>query len=87
MSETTAKHEELGALATAKKVIQEATGGAAGQSYSQVSLMQVASSSDLANVETVRFIRTLAKKDKRTGTCTAGLAHVVGHSPRLCQWW
>merc|ERR1719436_1587892 len=40
---TKSRGEELKALATAKKVIKEATGGAAGQSYSfsQVSLLQV----------------------------------------------
>merc|ERR1719261_2136024 len=42
--------EELNALATAKKVIVESTGGAAAQSYSlsQVSLLQLSSSADLS---------------------------------------
>jgi len=61
---TKSRGEELNALATAKKVIQEATGGAASQSYSQVSFMQVSSGADLANVEAVRFIRDLARKTK-----------------------
>merc|ERR1719272_2279768 len=56
---TKSRGEELGALATAKKVIQESTGGAAGQSYS---FLQVTSGAELANVEAVRFIRNLARK-------------------------
>jgi len=58
---TKSRGEELGALATAKKVIQESTGGAAGQSYS---FLQVASGSDLANAEAVRFVRDLSRKSK-----------------------
>ena len=54
------------ALATAKKVIKEATGGAAGQSYSflQVDRMHVNSGADLAKFEAVRFVRDLARKSK-----------------------
>merc|ERR1719265_740630 len=66
---TKSRGEELKALATAKKVIKEATGGAAEQTYSfsQVSFLQVgrtkvASGADLAKVEVVRFIRSLARK-------------------------
>jgi hypothetical protein len=56
--------EELKALATAKKVIKDSTGGAAEQSYglNQVSFLQLASSADLAKFEAVRFIRDLARK-------------------------
>merc|ERR1719456_1532076 len=63
---TKSRGEELNALATAKKIIQEATGGAAEQSYSlvQVSFLQVASGADLAKFEAVRFIRDLARKSK-----------------------
>merc|ERR1719198_1488990 len=57
--ETKSRGEELNALATAKKVIKENTGGAAGQSYS---FMQVSSRSDLATVEAVRFVRNLSRK-------------------------
>merc|ERR1719353_1122993 len=62
--ETKSRGEELAALATAKKVIQEATGGAASQSYAQVSFMQMSSGSDLANVEAVRHVRDMARKMK-----------------------
>merc|ERR1719207_1478 len=63
---TKSRGEELNALATAKKIIAESTGGAAGQSYglNQLSFLQVASSADLAKVEAVRFIRDLARKTK-----------------------
>merc|ERR1719199_970252 len=40
---TKSRGEELNALAQAKKVIQESTGGAAGQSYAQVSFLQMSS--------------------------------------------
>jgi uncharacterized coiled-coil DUF342 family protein len=63
---TKSRGEELTALATAKKVIKEATGGAAGQTYSflQVERAKVASGADLAKFEAIRFIRDLARKSK-----------------------
>merc|ERR1719311_1604604 len=63
---TKSRGEELNALATAKKVIQESTGGAAGQSYglNQLSFLQMASGADLAKFEAVRFVRDLARKSK-----------------------
>jgi len=70
--------EELKALAQAKKVITEQTGGAASISYglAQVSFVQLvsrsglASGTDLANFEAVRLVRDLARKQ---------------HSPALAQ--
>jgi hypothetical protein len=61
---TKSRGEELNALATAKKIIKESTGGATEQSYgfNQVSFLQVKSSADLANAEAVRFVRDLARK-------------------------
>jgi len=61
--------EELGALAKAKKVIQETTGGAAGQTYlNQMSFVQLRaklhSGSDLKKFEAVRFVRDLAHKHR-----------------------
>jgi hypothetical protein len=63
---TKSRGEELNALATAKKIIKESTGGAAGQSYglNQMSFLQVASGADLAKFEAVRFVRDLARKSK-----------------------
>merc|ERR1719456_867811 len=70
--EMTSRGEELKALAEAKKIIIEATGGAASQTYSlaqtATSLLQSSSSSGTqsrvanANQEAVKFIRNLAHK-------------------------
>jgi len=63
-AETNSRGEELKALATAKKVLKEATG----TSLSQVSFLQVGGSmrlksgNDLAKLEAVRFVRGLAHK-------------------------
>jgi len=76
--ETKSRGEELNALATAKKVIKENTGGAAGQSYS---FMQVASSADLAGVEAVRFVRDLSRKTK--APALAQLASRMSSAMRL----
>jgi len=54
-----ARKEELGVIAEARKIIEEATGGAAGQSYS---FLQLDSRADLKNVEVVTIIKGLAKK-------------------------
>merc|ERR1719324_1633472 len=65
---TKSRGEELKALAEAKKVISEAIGGAESQTYGleQVSFLQIrsrlASGVDLANLEVVRLIRGLARK-------------------------
>merc|ERR1719269_516586 len=59
-AETKSRGEELKALATAKKVLQEAIGGAAAQTYSFVQVdshSKLATGTDLANFEAVRFIR------------------------------
>merc|ERR1719486_481715 len=63
-AETKSRGEELKALGTAKKVITEATSGAADQSYSflQVSRASLSSGVDLANFEAVRMVRDLAQK-------------------------
>merc|ERR1719182_310856 len=80
---TKSRGEELKALATAKKVIQETTGGAAGQSYgfSQLSFLQVSSSADLAKIEAVRFVRDLARKSK--APALAQLASRMASAMRL----
>merc|ERR1719261_608917 len=76
-AEAKSRGEELKALAMAKKVIQEATGGEGGAedltySLSQegsVSLLQVqrlSSGAELANFEALRFVRDLARKQHST---------------------
>jgi hypothetical protein len=67
-AETKSRGEELKALATAKKVIQEATGGADKLSYglTQISFLQrsrISSGAELARFEAVRLIRDLARKE------------------------
>jgi hypothetical protein len=64
-AETKSRGEELKALATAKKVIVEATSGAASQSYSFLQ-MHMSSSVDLAKLEAIRMVRDLAQKQKST---------------------
>merc|ERR1719480_653316 len=63
-AETKSRGEELEAIATAKKIIIEAVGGAA--SFIQVA-SKLSSGADLANFEAVRFVRDLARKQKSTG--------------------
>jgi len=67
-AETQSRAEELKAIATAKKIIQETTGGATGQSYSLVQEDEVSSflqvglktHSEQASFEAVRRIESLA---------------------------
>jgi len=63
-AETKSRGEELEALATAKKIIIEATGGAA--SFLQVSQKSMLTSGDLHKYEAVRLIRDLAHKQHST---------------------
>jgi hypothetical protein len=57
-TETTERAEELKALATAKKIIEEATEGAVAQTYSFLQVAEPAS----RGFEAVHFVRRLAKK-------------------------
>lgn len=59
-AEVTSRGEELKALAMAKKAVVENTAGAGGQTYS---LLQIATSADLAHFEAVRVVKDLAKKE------------------------
>jgi len=75
---TKSRGEELDALAQAKKVISETTGGAdsvvyglAQTSFLQISKAKLSTTTDLANYEVVRFVRDLARKE---------------HSPALAQF-
>merc|ERR1719401_1099691 len=64
-AETRSRGEELKALATAKKIILEATSGAAEQSYSFVQT-GLSTSAELAKFEAVNLVRNLAQKQKST---------------------
>merc|ERR1712113_287626 len=63
-AETKSRGEELKALAEAKKVIEEATGGAAlaQASFLQTDRSRLTSGADLAGLEVVRLVRDLARK-------------------------
>jgi len=63
-AETKSRGEELKALADAKKVIEEATGGAAlaQTSFLQTDRSRLTSGADLASFEVVHLIRDLARK-------------------------
>merc|ERR1719362_2685963 len=65
-AETKSRGEELKALGVAKKAITDNTEGAAKQSYGlgQVSLLQMSTGTDLANVEAVHYVRKFARKMK-----------------------
>merc|ERR1719198_2027841 len=54
-----ARAEELKVIATAKKILEESTGGAVSQSYS---LLQIKSNADLKNNEVVAAVKKLAKQ-------------------------
>jgi len=83
-AETQSRAEELKTLAKAKKIIAEATGGAAAQTYS---FMQLESSSrlttraDLANFEAVKFVQKLA--DDMKSAALAQLANRMNTAARL----
>merc|ERR1719310_1233270 len=80
---TKSRGEELKALAEAKKVIKETSGGAAEQTYglNQMSFLQLSSSADLSKEEAVRFIRDLARKSK--SPALAQLASRMSSAMRL----
>jgi peptidoglycan hydrolase CwlO-like protein len=59
-TETKSRGEELKALATAKKIVIEAT------SMAQTSFLQISTGSDLVSFEAVRYVRDLSKKQHST---------------------
>lgn len=67
---TTSRGEELKALATAKKVLNDTTGGAVSLTYSlsqeAASFLQVAARTESTSYQAVRLIRDLAKKHHST---------------------
>eukprot|EP00929_Paragymnodinium_shiwhaense_P034810 TRINITY_DN1889_c0_g2_i2.p1 TRINITY_DN1889_c0_g2~~TRINITY_DN1889_c0_g2_i2.p1 ORF type:complete len:712 (-),score=302.32 TRINITY_DN1889_c0_g2_i2:140-2203(-) len=75
---TKSRSSELDALAQAKKVIEEKTGGADSLSYS---FLQLSSGADLANYEAVRVVRDLARKEK--SAALAQLASQMNSAMRL----
>jgi hypothetical protein len=79
---TKSRGEELAALASAKKVIAENTGGAASQSYAFIQIgNKLSSGADLAKFEAVRLVRDLAMKEN--APALAQLASRMASAMRL----
>jgi len=57
-----ARNEELKAIATAKKILEDTTSGAASQTYSMLQVARLQSRADLAGLEVVQLVKQLAKK-------------------------
>merc|ERR1719499_1279612 len=58
----TARSEELKAIATAKKILEDTTSGAASETYSMLQVARVQSRADLAGLEVVQIVKQLARK-------------------------
>merc|ERR1719160_74612 len=83
-AETASRGEELKALAQAKKIIIEATGGATAQTYSflEVSVQsELRTKADLANFEAAKYVKSLA--DKLGSAALAQLANRMSAAARM----
>merc|ERR1719274_310384 len=79
---TKSRGEELKALAEAKKILLEMSGGAAAQTYSFLQLnSRLTTRADLANFEAVKFVKNLAQKFK--SAALAQLANRMNAAARL----
>jgi len=61
-----ARKEELKAIATARKILEETTSGAEGQTYSLIQLARLQTHADLAGLEVVQLVKQLARKHHST---------------------
>merc|ERR1719195_627014 len=61
-----ARNEELKAIATARKILEETTGGAESQTYSLLQVSSLQSRADLAGLEVVQLVKQLARKHHST---------------------
>jgi len=59
-----ARNEELKAIATARKILEETTSGAEKQSYSLLQVTRLQSHADLAGLEVVQLVKHLARKHR-----------------------
>merc|ERR1712241_271696 len=57
-----AREEELKAIATAKKILEDTTSGAASETYSMLQVARLQSKADLAGLEVVQLVKQLARK-------------------------
>jgi len=58
----TARQEELKAIATARKILEETTSGAEKQSYSLLQVTRLQTHADLAGMEVVQLVKKLSRK-------------------------
>jgi len=81
-AEQKSRDEELKAIAEAKKVLEETTGGAADISYSfvQTAASKLAAAAEAANLEAVRLVRNLAQT--QNSPALAQLAQRMGAAMR-----
>merc|ERR1712129_537121 len=61
-----ARNEELKAIATARKILEETTGGGEGQTYSLLQVSRLQSRADRAALEVVQLVKQLARKQHST---------------------
>merc|ERR550534_256047 len=61
-----ARKEELKAIATARKILEETTSGAEGQTYSLIQLSRLQTHADLTGLEVVQLVKQLARKHHST---------------------
>jgi len=82
----TARNEELKAIATAKKILEDTTSGASSQTYSMLQVSRLQSRTDLAGLEVVQLVKQLAKKTPFKCACAVGFAHDCSNSLWII-WW
>merc|ERR1719473_2375560 len=83
-AETASRGEELKAIAEAKKVITEMTGGATGQTYSFLQVTtysRLRTRADLANFEAVKYIQKLS--ESMHSSALAQLANRMAAAARM----
>jgi len=79
-----ARAEELAVIAKAKKILEETTGGAVGQSYSFLQRSTMSTRADLKRSEVVTVVSILAKK---TPLCRSGSACLPHFRCREVRSW
>merc|ERR1719414_21884 len=65
-----ARNEELKAIATARKILEETTNGAAKESYSLLQVTRLQTHADLTGLEVVQLVKKTCKEASIIFTCT-----------------
>jgi DNA polymerase II small subunit/DNA polymerase delta subunit B len=68
-----ARNEELKAIATARKILEETTSGAEKESYSFLQVTRLQSRADLAGLEVVQLVKKTCQKSSLCCSCTVGI--------------